>query len=645
VSPIRLATLAAVLALLAFVLGARLRAEASGAGAPAAVPAARAPMTLGGPDGRVALDGAWTVRADRAGQGVARGWPRGRFAGRTVRVPYSPNARHVTGERGARSYAGAVAWLRTTFTVARGGDHALRFESVHHRARVWVDGREVGRHTGAYLPFEARVRLTPGRHVLVVRADWRSPDAMKAAAWHRSWFNFGGINREVTVRRLGDAELDAPGVVTRVDRRGAALVTVTARVRNRAATPRTVVVRGRLGGATAAARDRRTATAPGLRRGRLAATALRFPAVRLARGRAAWVRARVRLVRPPLWSPAHPRLVTLRLAVPGEAGLTQRVGLREVRWAGGRLRLNGRRLILRGASIHEDARGRGDALRARELDAIVARLRAIGANATRAQHPLAPALLERLDRAGILVWQGVGPVDAPGAWTSTTPARRSRAVRRVRLSVLQLRAHPSVLNWNLANEVAGNGHAGGQAAYVAAAARLARRLDPGRPVALDVWGTHLPDRPGELWRRVDAVGATNYEGWYARPGATAGRTRARVARFLAGLHARFPSKVVAVTEFGAEAGPRNPAAAPGGTAYQARLLRAHIAAYRADPRLDGMLVWNLQDFALAPTFAGGSVRRLLPGLALQRGLNQKGLFTYAGRPKPAADAVKRALGR
>jgi hypothetical protein len=618
VTPIRLATLAAVLALLAFVLGARLAAEASGAGAAAA----HAPMALGGPDGRVALDGVWTVRADRAGQGIARGWPRGRFSGSAVRVPHSPNARHVTGVRGARSYAGTVAWMRTAFTVVRGGDHALRFESVHHRARVWVDGREVARHTGAYLPFEARVRLAPGRHGLVLRADWRSPDAMKAAAWHRSWFNFGGINREVTVRRLGAAELDAPGVVTRLDGRGAALVTITARVRNRAAATRTIAVDGRLG-----------------------ATALRFPAVRLAPGRAAWVRARVRLARPPLWSPAHPRLVTLRLRVAGEAGYTQRVGLRELRWAGGRLRLNGRRLVLRGASIHEDARGRGDALRARDLDAIVSRLRAIGANATRAQHPLAPALVERLDRAGILVWQGVGPVDAPGAWTSTTPARRARAVRRVRLSVLQLRAHPSVFGWNLANEVAGNGHAGGQAAYVAAAARLARRLDAGRPVALDVWGTHLPDRPGELWRHVDAVGATNYEGWYARPGAPPGRTRARVARFLVGLHARFGSKVVAVTEFGAEAGPRNPADAPGGTAYQARLLRAHIAAYRADPRLDGMLVWNLQDFALTPTFAGGSIRRLLPGLALQRGLNQKGLFTYAGRPKPAAGAVQRAFRR
>lgn len=54
---------------------------------------------------------------------------------------------------------------------------------------------------------------------------------------------------------------------------------------------------------------------------------------------------------------------------------------------------------------------------------------------------------------------------------------------------------------------------------------------------------------------------------------------------------------------------------------------------------------HLQDFALTPTFAGGSIRRLLPRLALRRGLNQKGLFTYAGRPKPAADAVKRAFRR
>jgi hypothetical protein len=35
------------------------------------------------------------------------------------------------------------------------------------------------------------------------------------------------------------------------------------------------------------------------------------------------------------------------------------------------------------------------------------------------------------------------------------------------------------------------------------------------------------------------------------------------------------------------------------------------------------------------------VRRLAPEMALVRGINQKGLFTYRGRPKPAAATVRR----
>ena len=97
-----------------------------------------------------------------------------------------------------------------------------------------------------------------------------------------------------------------------------------------------------------------------------------------------------------------------------------------------------------------------------------------------------------------------------------------------------------------------------------------------------------------------------------------------------------------MTEFGAEANALNPTAAPGGLDFQAGLLARHIRAYRAQPWLSGMLVWNLQDFALSPSFAGGSVRRQAPRIALVRGINQKGLFTYGGRAKPAA-AVVRAL--
>ncbi|MEA2289271.1 MAG: beta-galactosidase, partial [Solirubrobacteraceae bacterium] len=569
----------AVVALLACGRAGAPPAHAADAAPPVRAAEARAPMAEGGPTGRRVLDGPWTVRVMPGG------------ARRRVRLPHSPNAGVVTGPGAVRSYAGSVAWYRTTLTVRAAGDYAIRFESVHHRATVWLDGRRVARHTGAYLPFEVRRPLRAGRHVLLVRADWRSPDAMKADAWHRSWFNFGGINREVTIRRLGPSELDAPGIVTRL-RGGAALVGVTVRVRNRTAA-RVVRPAGTLGGRPFA-----------------------LPAVRLARNETRWVRGRVRVERPELWAPGRPARYALRITVPGETGWRALVGLREVRWSGGRLRLNGRPLTLRGASLQEDARGRGDALTPADMGAVVARLAAIGANATRSQHPLSPALLERLDAAGILVWQGVGPVDGPGAWTSRTPAQRRRAVRRVRLNVMQARAHPSILAWNLANEMAGDGHDGGQAAYVDAAAQLVHRIDPGRPVAVDVWGTHMPGRAGRTYRHVDAIGGTNYEGWYANLHAAPATVEGGIRAWLGRLRAAFPGKVLVVTEFGAEANGRNATAGPGGFAFQADLLARHIRAYRADPALSGMLVWNIQDFALTPTFAGGSVRRQAPGIAV-----------------------------
>ncbi len=122
----------------------------------------------------------------------------------------------TAGACACRTRPGAIAWYRTRFTLAEASDYALRFESVNHRARVWLDGKQVAQHTGAYLPFEARRRLTAGAHVLVVRTDFRYPEKMRSSGWFRSWFNFGGINREVTLRRLGASEIDAPGVRTRL---------------------------------------------------------------------------------------------------------------------------------------------------------------------------------------------------------------------------------------------------------------------------------------------------------------------------------------------------------------------------------------------------------------------------------------------
>jgi len=582
---------------------------------------ATAPDIVNGPTGRTALDGIWTVRLDAADRGVSRGFPSGNFTGRGVQVPWVFNGAQVSGARGLRSFQGNVGWYRTTFTVASPHRYAIRFESVNHRADVWIDGVHRATHLGTYLPFEARAKLFPGRvHSVVVRVDWRDPKAMKAAGFHRTWFNFGGINRTVSIRPVGPSELIAPTLTTRL-RGTTAVVSLATLVRNDSRRTRTIAVTGSL-----------------VHGSQTVAFALSAPPV--PHGAQRRLRTTVVVPQAALWAPGTPNLYDLTLSAgDGESGWHSRVGLRELSWSGGRLRLNGRPLTLRGASLQEDARGRGDALGPADQNLVVASLNWLGANATRSQHPLDEGLIERLDAVGILLWQGVGPVDAPGSWTSVTPALQARARDRVRVTVRQDQLHPSVIAWNLANEVGANGHAGGQAAFITGAARELHARDPGRMVAVDVWGKRPPAALGPLYSAVDAVGVTNYAGWYEDPLAPQSRI-AVLVRAKAGEFRRiFAGKVLAISEFGAEANARNPSGRPGGYAFQARLMRTHIDYYRRDPGLDGFFVWNLRDFAVSPAFAGGSISRLVPGIRLVRGVNQKGLISWSGKPKPAAAAV------
>src|SRR4051812_1695057 len=250
----------------------------------ALVPAAAS----GGPVGRLAVAGPWIEAPDPQDLGLHLGWADGGVGGALVTVPHVANAAQVTGAAGVAAYRGAIAWYRTTLTAPRTGSYALRFESVHHVATVWLDGRRIATHTGAYLPFEFRLRLRAGvAHTLVVRADYRFPTRQKRDGWHRTWFNYGGINREVTLRPLARGELEAPSVHTQLYR-GAAVVDVAVTVHNRAKTTRALRVAGTL------------------RRGGRA-IALRYAPVRIAPGEEKRVTTRVVVNDPALWAPGSPK--------------------------------------------------------------------------------------------------------------------------------------------------------------------------------------------------------------------------------------------------------------------------------------------------------------------------------------------------
>src|SRR5208283_510537 len=140
------------------------------------------------------------------------GWPKGGFGGTSVGLPNVVHPTPYSGRAGGRNYEGSVAWYRTSFQAPHTGTYALSFQSANFKATVFIDGRQLGSHRGSYLPFEVRRALAAGRHTVVVRVDWRDPAEQSREGFHRTWFNWGGLNGEVTVRPIGASELSDPTV-------------------------------------------------------------------------------------------------------------------------------------------------------------------------------------------------------------------------------------------------------------------------------------------------------------------------------------------------------------------------------------------------------------------------------------------------
>ena len=318
---------------------------------------------------------------------------------------------------------------------------------------------------------------------------------------------------------------------------------------------------------------------------------------------------------------------------PRESSYTARVGLRQLTWHGGRLYLNGapaaaaRRLASRRTRAGTATRSR-PATRRRSC----AELKAIGANAVRSQHPLDPALLERLDAAGILVWQGIGPVEGAGNWYSTTPTLLREAEQQARTAALAAQLHPSIIAWNLVNEVAGNGRDAAEVSYVQTLTRWLHEHDParhgrrrrlGRPPAR----ARRRALPRRRRRRRDRL----HRLVRLAAGLRRAQQRARCARACARRSARSPARCCVISEFGAESNTLNPPrrarqlrlpVEPAGAPHR-RLRRRPASSAACSSGACATTRW-------CPSFQGGSIHCKLPALQLIEGINQKGLFTYGG---------------
>ena len=598
-------------------------APPAGAQEPVA-PAAHA-LYADGPDGRYLLDAGWTTRADPLDAGLVEGWqqPGAEEGFAPVVVPDAFNAASLT----RAGFRAGIQWYRVRFALPDDPlavGWRLRFESVSNGATVWVNGVRAGAHRGAYLPFEVPGgALRPGTNEMVVRVDGRiGRSDLPSAAASRGWWNYAGILREVYLRRVAALDLERLHVTARLG--DPARLEVSAPVRNASGVPvqagfQTLELEAptdALSGSPA-----QPGPAPG-------ATAEPAAGRTLAPGELGSLSARLTIPGPRLWTPGHPNLYRLRLVLAGGQEWTVHVGLRRFTHdRRGRLYLNGRRLLLRGTSFHEQVPGRGAALTPADRDAIVARLRALGANLARQHYPPHPALLEAFDRYGILFWEQVPAFKLRGSLLRSGPIQR-RALGMLRDAVLRDRNHASVLTWSIANET--DPPRAGEATYVRRAVALIRRYDRTRLIGADATA-----KVGEMpsaYRRLTAIGLNEYRGWYDDAAVE------RIFRTLRALHVRFSRQVLVATEFGAEADRRGSARAKGTYAFQRRYLQRQLRVMDRTPFLTGALVWVLRDFVVRPGWAGGNPRPDPP-------FTHKGLLTLGGRAKPAWATVREAFAR
>ncbi|MFZ0091168.1 MAG: glycoside hydrolase family 2 TIM barrel-domain containing protein [Solirubrobacteraceae bacterium] len=561
----------------------------------AATPPTQGALYRDGANDRWLLGGAWLYRGDPANIGLTDGWWRNVSSSAgwaPVTVPNSFNA----GDFSSASMAGSVGWYRRDFTVPKGAFAAyvprrfrswiIRFESVNYTATVWLNGRKIGSHAGAYLPFEFDLKgVRSGVNRLIVRVDDRRTGADLPPGPGGGWWNYGGINQEVYLRSVQAVDM-SPVVIRPILPCPTCTATIQEQVsvRNLTGKPQTVVLQGTYGRAK-----------------------LRFGGHTLAPDSTWTATASVPIHSPHLWAPDDPYLYRATLTVSDPhgrqlEGYVDYSGIRSITVTpAGQLLLNGRVLDLRGFDLHELNVQTGGALNPTQLAALVGWVRELGGTIIRAHYPLNPEIEELADQDGILLWSEV-PVYQVSTTYMTRPGWLSAAHTLLRTNILTNENHPSILLWSIANELPTPPN-DAEARYIAGAVALAHQLDPTRPV-----GMAISDWPGvacqSAYAPLDVIGFNDYFGWFDAGGGATDDPDA-LSPFLDSLHACYPNKALMITEFGFEGNRNGPVEERGTYQYQTAAATFHLGVFASKPYLSAAMWFALQTFAARPGWGGG----------------------------------------
>ena len=389
----------------------------------------------------LSLDGPWQIVFDAANRGRAEGWQKRAAFDRlpaieSIKAP-------IPWETVRQDYEG-VAWYRRRFAVpANWKDRFIqvRFGAVNYRAEVWVNEHPAGYHEGGYTPFELRVGdlVKPGgENEITVRVigpivakDLYVDGYGRNDTPHWRGAITGGIWQPVTL--VATAPVYIQDVFVEPDiRNSRAAVNVTVMNSTRKA------VEGNVGVQLESEPDSARQSAlfrPGRNQLRL-----EIPVTRLR-----------------LWSPDSPALYTAVTALEAGGsrdGLRTRFGMREFTIQGNRYCLNGKPVFIKAGFWEGFYPGTLAFPPSTEIVRKEIRLaKEAGFNVLRPwRKPPPPPILDLADEMGIMVI-GAPPIECMGYWPEIVPETERRLAIEVREMVARDRNHPSLIYWEIFNEI------------------------------------------------------------------------------------------------------------------------------------------------------------------------------------------------
>jgi len=570
------------------------------------------------------LDGLWNFKVDFNGEGFNQNWA-AKPLDTKLQAPVPASYNDLFADTAIRNHVGWVFYQRTV-RVPRGfaGERInVRVDSATHEGIVFVNGHEVTRHVGGYMPFSADITdhvkageefnltiavnnvltnetIPPGR---VVTGD----NGVKTQTYLHDFYNYAGLARSIWIYSVPAVNVQDVTVTTGFD--GST---------------------GKVGYQVV------TSTAADVR-----VTLIDEDGKQVATGNGATGELTVANVR--LWQPGAAYLYQLKIEalVGGQVAdeYNLNVGVRTVEVRGNQFLINNEPFYFTGFGMHEDhvvkGKGHDNAFLVNDFDL----LKWVGANSFRTSHyPYAEEVMDYADRHGIVIIDetaAVGlnqsfssmfggpklPTFGPETANEKTQASLLHAVREL---IQRDKNHPSVVLWSITNE----SETGIPEAvdFFKPAIDLAHELDTTRPVTYINVMTE-PFGKCLIAPLVDVICLNRYWGWY-EDHSDLENAAIHLEAELKGWTEKYSVPFI-ITEYGADtlAGGHSIHNLPWSEEYQTAYLDMSHSVFDKFPAVVGEHVWNFADFQTKP-----GIFRVLG--------NKKGAFTRDRQPKAAAHTLR-----